>query len=327
MRVHKVPAVAVALLRDFQVVAVRHLGVTEAGGKQTIDPSTLFPAGAMGGPVAATVALRLAAEGRLDLDRDVNSYLKTWKVPGGRTVTVRDLLTHRSGFRIGKYEGYAPNAPVPTLDQVLRGQAPARSPAAVPTGGDAFALAGENYTVLQKVIEDVTGRPWAEVAQTSIAAPFGGQIRSRYAVLRPEAVGLRAALGHDDGGVILPDGGRAYPELAASGLWTNADEYADFLADVLRSASGKEGLLLPADSARLLLTPVGENATVAFGSTEKGGTRYLFRGGNTAGYYCHLDADPGRGNAVVIFTNRNLCWQFTNEVRDALAKAEGWQGY
>jgi CubicO group peptidase (beta-lactamase class C family)/polyisoprenoid-binding protein YceI len=323
MREHHVPSAAVAVVRNFEAAP--------GGGK--VDRSVLYPTGAMGWPVAAVVALRLVSDGRLSLDEDVNARLKTWKVPGGRKVTLRHLLANRSGFTFHKYEGYPAGGAVPTLAQVLAGTPPAQTPPAVPATepGATYKLAAENYTVLQQLIEDVTGKPWNQLLREEVVAPLGGTAENTFsscAVLRPGGAGVKAALGHAEDGSPVPGGGRAYPELAASGLWTNADEFPEFLADLLSCAAGRpEGRLLDQKTARLLLTRETDEQMWGFGHYERGGTTYLFRGGNTAGYYCHLDADPERGNAVIVFANRNLCWQFANEVRDALARSEGWPGY
>jgi len=55
---------------------------------------------------------------------------------------------------------------------------------------------------------------------------------------------------------------------------------------------------------------------ICFGFAEREGKRYYFRGGNTRGYYCQTWLVPEKGNALVVFTNRQLAWKFTNELRD-----------
>ncbi|MFX8624375.1 hypothetical protein ABTM07_19560, partial [Acinetobacter baumannii] len=54
----------------------------------------------------------------------------------------------------------------------------------------------------------------------------------------------------------------------------------------------------------------------SFGFTTEDGHTYYFRGGSTRGYYCQSWLNPEQGNALVVFTNRQLAWPFCNEVRD-----------
>src|SRR3954470_5912528 len=70
-----VPGFAAAVVRDGRAVWERYQGVTEAGTKRLVGAHTLFPAASLGKPVFAYVALRLAEEGRLDLDRPLKAYV------------------------------------------------------------------------------------------------------------------------------------------------------------------------------------------------------------------------------------------------------------
>jgi CubicO group peptidase (beta-lactamase class C family) len=77
----------------------------------------------MGNTLVTSTALRAVQEKKISLDATINDYLKAWKspqFPGGRPLTIRDLLENKSGLIYHKYFGYNPLEPVPTLLQVLR---------------------------------------------------------------------------------------------------------------------------------------------------------------------------------------------------------------
>src|SRR5436853_107558 len=83
---------------------------------------------------AALTAPHLVDDGKLALDEDVNARLRAWKVPENeftRTekVTLRRLLNHSAGFTVHGFPGYAADAPVPTLIQILDGAQPANTAA------------------------------------------------------------------------------------------------------------------------------------------------------------------------------------------------------
>ena len=126
-----VPGVSIAVIHNGVIEWARGYGVAEVGGK-VVTADTLFQAGSISKPLAAMAALHLVQEGKLSLDADVNTELKSWKVPEsaaapGAKVTLRELLTHTAGFTVHGFPGYASDAPVPTLVQVLNGEKPANT--------------------------------------------------------------------------------------------------------------------------------------------------------------------------------------------------------
>src|SRR5207253_9459600 len=93
MERYKVPGVSIAVVRQKKVAWAKGYGLAEAATMLGVDVETLFQAASMSKPIAALIALILADQGRLDIDEDVNKYLKRWKVPAGdfkeSKVTVR----------------------------------------------------------------------------------------------------------------------------------------------------------------------------------------------------------------------------------------------
>jgi len=76
-----VPGASIAIIDDGQVVWTGGFGLKEAGTTDPVTTSTLFQVASISKPVAASAALRLVEAEKLSLDEDVNSYLKSWKVP------------------------------------------------------------------------------------------------------------------------------------------------------------------------------------------------------------------------------------------------------
>ena len=335
MAFHKIPGVSVALIRDFNVAWVARFGEASKGQPMTED--TLFQAGTMGNALVTSGALRAVQEKRIALDGPAQYDIKNWRVPsfpGGRPLTLRDLLENKSGLTYHKYYGYDAAKLVPTLLQVLNGEKPAITPAAklAAAPGTTFNLAAENYVVLQKVAEERSGQSFDAVMREFVFDPLEMK-RSTFALNPPDALRGDAAIGHDDNGDPIPGGWRAYPELAASGLWTTPREFAVYLADFLRSAAGRnDAKILSPEWAKEMLKPVatdsdGDEQCMGIGKNNYGGRTYLFRGGNAQGYYTIFNARPETGSGILIMANRNLCWQFSNELRDALAKQEKWPGF
>src|SRR4029079_16805681 len=139
-------------------VWARGFGVKAFGGSEAVDTSTLFLAGSISKPVFATGVLKLVEEGKLDLDKYVNSYLRSWHLPEttftrDQKVTLRRLLSHSAGLTVWGFPGYELGTAVPTVQQVLNGEKPANTPAVrndtIP--GARWRYSGGGITIAQLV--------------------------------------------------------------------------------------------------------------------------------------------------------------------------------
>src|ERR1700733_6756316 len=133
MKELNVPRVSIAVIHEGKIEWARGFGVRSLGGPP-VTADTMFQAGSISKPLAALAALRKVQEGKLSLDADVNTYLTSWKYPAdpvavGKSITLRELLTHTAGTTVHGFPGYATDEPVPTLLQVLNGEKPANTPA------------------------------------------------------------------------------------------------------------------------------------------------------------------------------------------------------
>jgi CubicO group peptidase (beta-lactamase class C family) len=106
----RVPGVAVAVVKDDSVVFARGYGVRKRGEPGRVDEHTVFGVGSVTKAFTAAVAGSLVAEGRMGWDDPVTKHLPwlqfrdPWMT---RQVTIRDLLSHRSGLSSGNQLWYA----------------------------------------------------------------------------------------------------------------------------------------------------------------------------------------------------------------------------
>jgi CubicO group peptidase (beta-lactamase class C family) len=193
----------------------------------------LFQAGSLSKSVTAAVVLELVRRGELDLDTDVDERLSSWSPASGAAITLRHLLGHTAGVNVPFYPGYPQGAPVPSLLQSLEGVEPATTPAVTvdAKGAGRFRYSGGGYAVVQQLIEDVRGEPFAEAARQAVFDPLGME-RSSF---RQPPEQLRSPAWAD---------WRFYPEEAAAGMWTTPADLARFvcaLQAALRGGGGELG--------------------------------------------------------------------------------------
>lgn len=330
---HGVPGVVVAVMRAGRVEAVQGFGTRIAGMDAPVDADTLFSVGSVSKLVTAALCLRLAAGGALDLDRDVNGYLKRWRVPGGpkgddRAVTLRMLLSHTSGFNVHGFADYAPDAPLPTLVQTLNGERPAmnKALARIDPAGTRSRYSGGGYMIVQAVIEDMTGERLDAVARRLMFEPLGMR-RSRFEAAPGQSTN-NIAHAHDSGGkpVALPRGWQSFPELAASGLWTTASDLARMMVALGTSYHGRGGLL-PQELAVDMMTAVSPGFNGLGPRLAGEGTSRIFHhAGANDSYKAYVESNLASGDGLVVLTNGERGDVLGDEIRNAVSDACRWPG-
>jgi CubicO group peptidase (beta-lactamase class C family) len=254
-----VNGVSIAVIHHGVMEWAQGFGVASVGGP-AVTADTLFQAGSISKPLAAMAALHQVQEGKLTLDADVNTFLTSWKVPeaavaGGKPVTLREPLSHTGGTTVHGFPGYAADAPVPTLVQVLDGEKPANTPAirveAMP--GSKWNYSGGGYTIMQQVLLDVTKQPFPKLLHDTVLAPIG-MTHSTYQQPLPSELRASAAVPYQADGKPVAGGAHTYPEMAAAGLWTTPTDLARYLIEVQHSLKDEWNHVLSQQMTKQMLT-------------------------------------------------------------------------
>jgi CubicO group peptidase (beta-lactamase class C family) len=323
MRAQQVPAVSVAVVDRGEVAWAAAWGVRDVGGCAPVTTETRFQAASISKPVAAATALALAARGALDLDAPVAGTRDGWRLPRADGIdgfpTLRQLLSHTGGIDGHGFQGYAPEGTIPTVRQVLSGDAPANSGAVTMTtpAGTAFRYSGGGYTLAQAAMADAGARDFASLAQRHVFDPLG-MIASGY--LAP-ATQDRAS-GHSNGETI-GDGYRVHPEQAAAGLWTTPTDLARFAISLQRARAGERGAFDPA-LARAMLTPAREGYGLGVFIEGDGAEMRFGHDGVNYGFEAKLVAGMDDGRAIVVMTNAQGGQRLAQSLIGTIAETLGW---
>src|ERR1051326_6120150 len=122
---YHVPGVSIAVIKDFKIEWAKSYGVANVETRAPVTDDTMFQAASISKTIATMSSLKTIQEKRFKLNQDINTILKSWKLPTGtfvknRPVTPRMLMSHTSGTGDGfGFPGYSPNAPLPTVVQIL----------------------------------------------------------------------------------------------------------------------------------------------------------------------------------------------------------------
>jgi CubicO group peptidase (beta-lactamase class C family) len=331
MRRYHVPGVSIALIEGGRVAWAKGYGVLDVASRAPVTPRSLFQAASLSKPVTAMAVLRLADQGKLSLDAPVNTLLKSWKLPDASPkVTLERVLSHTAGLTGGGFPGYPVGAPLPTLLQVLNGQPPANTPPVGVTSapGSSFQYAGGGYVVVQQLLDDVTGQPFATLARDTVLRPAGME-ESYFEQPLGAELAARAATGHGADGAPVPGRWRVFPELAAGGLWTTPTDLARFAIAVQQSVAGAQDALLSKPMALRMTTEVAEHSGLGVFVALRGKGTFehstFEQPGGTQGFRALLVASREGGYGLVVMANGDGGLALADELLRGAAEVYGWK--
>jgi CubicO group peptidase (beta-lactamase class C family) len=301
------PGLAVALVHHGQVVWAAGYGMADPATGQPVTASTRFQAASLSKPVTAWGVLRLVESGRIGLDEPVLGRLRRWRLPPSPLdadgITVRRLLSHTAGLSVHGYVGLTSNRPLPSIVASLSGETGDSFPVELlEAPGRRWLYSGGGYSLLQLLVEELTGRLFADYLQTEVLEPLG-MTASSFHWSRTAAT----ARPHDAHGRQIGD--FALAEQAAAGLVTTAPDVARFVAAALAGPDGEppgRGVLSPA-AVRLALTaaPATEGRWgLGYGlGLLPDGDRLAYHEGANRGWRAGLALLPDRRAGIVVLAN------------------------
>ncbi len=335
MRKNDIAGLSLAIIQDGKIEA-RSYGFTDKSRQTPVTPSTLFQAGSISKSVAAFGALHLVQEGQLSLDADVNTQLRSWKVPENKftedkKVTLRGILSHGAGLTVHGFGGYRRDRPVPTLLEVLNGTKPANSsPIRVDiVPGTVWRYSGGGYVVMQQMILDVTKESFPKFMNDTVLVPLG-MTNSTYEQPLTPPMSSAVAAGYYANGREVQGRWHVYPEMAPAGLWTTASDLARFAIAVQHAYAGDSNPVLSQETVRQMLTgqPPSLYGTDGLGVFVGGGGRSLrfWHDGRNEGFDAQMVELPHIGKGAVIMINANDDKGTLHGIFDVIEKKYDWSG-
>jgi CubicO group peptidase (beta-lactamase class C family) len=333
MAFFKVPGVSIAVMSQGHIDWARGYGLADVASKRPVTPETRFQAASISKSVAASAVLHFVEDGRISLDRNVNDYLKSWKVPDNQftkvqKVTLRRILSHSAGLTVHGFPGYVPGTPLPTLVQILNGSKPANTRAIrvdlVP--GTKWRYSGGGYTVMQQMLIDVLGKPFAAIMQRTVLQVFGMKESAYSQPLRPDWRGY-AATGYRPDGNPVRGKYHTYPELAAAGLWTTPSDLDRFAIGLQQALAGQSNPVISENMAKQMLTRQIDDDGLGVFLDGSGHDLRFSHGGANEGFQCMLMAYARAGQGAAVMTNSDTGGALIQEIMFAIAREYGWPGY
>lgn len=308
-----IPGGVFLIVKDGAVLFTRGYGFANLEDRVRVSPdSTVFRVGSLSKTVTAAAALQLAEEGRIELDGDVNSYLKQVVVLDrfGQPVTFFQLLTHTAGFNEALFGQHAwSRADWRPLGNFLSENLPPRS---LPPG-EVISYNDFGSSLAGLVVEDVSGLPFAEYVKRNIFDPLGMSLSSFAVADLPESIqrNMAVAYRYEKGGYFAYE--YDYIQTApAAGLVTTATDMGRLLLELLAAWSGEPTHVLGDSTLRKMTSrqfghiPQLPGRGFGFAQSLENERNAFYKNGQATGFTARIFVLPQEGVGFFSAINRSI---------------------
>ncbi|QQZ08738.1 serine hydrolase domain-containing protein [Heyndrickxia vini] len=313
MEHYRVAGLSIASIENGKMSTNKNYGVIEANTNQVVNNHSLFSACSISKFLTGMLIMKLAEQGLLQLDEDVNKRLKAWKIPNNKftrnkKVSLRHLLSHQSGI-IDPDGGFTELTTInhaPSMVELLEGSTPyCKIPIEVKIEPVTdFHYSDANFCIIQQLIEDVTEKPFTKVVHELIFEPLEME-DSTFSLTK---LAENVASGHHKNGQLVDGKYPIYPYPAASGLWTTPTNLAQLVLELMQALQGESKLGISANRVKEMISAQGSKEWTGLGVFLEGMGKDLEISslGWGVGFQCIMTASPYQGKGLVIMTNTDL---------------------
>jgi len=296
----------ISVVKDGKLLLAKGYGYADLEKRQPVTAdATLFRPGSISKLFTWTSVMQLAEQGKLDLDKDVNSYID-FQIPPtfGKHVTLRDIMTHTAGFEETARDLFVADAQHLTpLDQYLKQHLPKRifPPFVVP--------AYSNYatTLAGYIVQRVSGKPFEQYVAENILAPLE---MKRTTFLQPLPAELQPLM--SQGYRKASDKPKSFEfveAFPAGSVSTTARDMANFMITHLQDGKFGDKQILRPETAKLMHSRTFgsddrlNGMALGFYEESRNGQRIIGHGGDTE--YFHSDLHLILAENVGLFVSYN----------------------
>ena len=332
MKHWKVKGLSIAVIHHYRVEWAKGYGWADSAERRPVTTRTLFEAASISKSINGMGILTLAQAGKLDLYADINQYLLSWKFPydslsKGKKISTANLLSHTAGLNLDGFTGYLPNAPLPTILEILDGKSPANNPPvrSLFEPGFKFLYSGGGVTITQQVLTDITHHSYADYMYRHVLWPMG--MYSSIYEPPPARVKPLLATSYNADGTELEGKYHNYPSLAAAGLWSNPSDLARYVIETQLAYQGRSAKVLNQHYSQLRLTPyIDTNAAFGVFIQHRGPDNYFTHEGSDDGFLAEYYGNLENGDGVVVMLNGPSV-ALMEEVINSMALVYHWKAF
>jgi CubicO group peptidase (beta-lactamase class C family) len=282
-----IPGAVFVFVKDWKIFYSKGYGLANVAKNIEVDPAkTIFRIGSISKVFTADALLQLADKGLIDLNTDVNSYLKTIKVPSSfpKPITASHILAHTAGLdEIRPGTQAAAEGGILSLNDFLKPKL-----VRLWSPGEIVMYSTYGITLGGLVVEDVSGQSFENYLARNIWTPL--QMNNTFITI-PATASDKLAIGYESGnGVNVPQNWEWYHTAPASSINSTAEDMAHWLIAHLNNGEYENKSIMSKsmmnEMTRHQFSMHPRMYGMAYGFFEEyfNDIRFLYHGGNMAGF-------------------------------------------
>ncbi|TMN87550.1 hypothetical protein CWB72_14810 [Pseudoalteromonas phenolica] len=217
------------------------------------------------------------------------------------------------------FPGYATGNKIPSTIDVLNGQGNTAKVEVVLTPGSEWRYSGGGYTVMQLLVEQISGQTFADFTDKNILKPMG-MLNSTFAHKLPNNLKQRASAAFNAEGKMYSAVFNDYPEKPAAGLWTTPTDILRYASHMQAIMQGKKDGILQKETVTAMFTKHKNNWGLGPELMDIKGQLAFGHGGKNLGFTNDFKAMVNQGDAFVVMSNGDNANTLNNEIMTTLSK-------
>lgn len=331
-----IPGAAIAIIEDGEIILQKGYGFADLEKGVKVTTKTGFNIASISKTMAAWGVMKLVQDGKIDLDAPAEKYLTRWHLPASKFdsdgVTIRRMLSHTAGLSLYGYPGWTSDDTLPTIEESLNGKTNGSGRVEIiAEPGTKYQYSGGGYTLIQLIIEEVTGKKFEDYMQKQILNPLG-MTNSSFKI--DERIRAASASEYDNFGEATDF--EFFTAEAAAGLHTTIEDFTRFaMANLYQNKSQKKDnpVLSAATLQQMMESAPAFNEGYGLGYERD--TRNIMKGlrghtGGNTGWQAMFRVDPSTNDGFIVLTNGGAGYNIINAVYcEWLAFSKGeemWEG-
>lgn len=293
---YNIQGTSVGIIKNGELECILNYGEADRKLDKKVTDDTLFQAASVSKSVTAYGVMKLVEDGIINLDDPAEKYLTRWHFKDSEfnknEITIRQLLSHTAGLSVDGYLGTDPDKTLKTLEESLDTENGGVKIENKP--GEVFSYSGGGYTVLQLIIEEVTGVSFETYMKNAVLGPL--KMDSSTFANNIEDEKMSSAYGGFNNKIPNYN----FTEQAAAGLKTTVNDFSKFILSNFNES------FLKKETIDLMHKEVKGGCGLGFFVSElSDGTKIISHSGSNLGWKSYYGLIEEKKDGIIIFTNSN----------------------
>jgi CubicO group peptidase (beta-lactamase class C family) len=287
---------------------VKNFEISDFYLSEEINENTMFSICSISKLLTVIAVLIAKDEKIVDINDDVNKYLKNWELKGGK-VLIKDLFLHQSGLvdADSSYGTYDINIGKPKVIELIQGKTKyLKEEICVKENPQTeFIYSDNNTLILEKLLEDIYNMNFREIIKMKILNPL--QISNSEYIDFETIDNFNLVKGTDKSGTYIQKEKNIYPYDSVAGLWSTSKDLSTLMIELLKTYNGKSEKILKKETVKEMMSPQGIEGDTGYGvfAYKLRGKDVFYTQGWGEGFQSYMLGFLETGDGIIVIMNQN----------------------